>query len=56
MFTVPTSTATDILANVTSSLGDTGFLSVLAIAAAIPLLFYVAKGIIGLIRGRSTRV
>lgn len=53
MFTVPTSTATDVLANVTSTLGDTGFLALLAIAAAIPLVFYVARGIISLVAGRG---
>lgn len=57
MFTVATSTATNILANVTSTLADTGFLAVLAVAAAIPLVFYVARGLIGLIssRGRGRR-
>jgi len=56
MFTVPTSTADSVLANVTSTLGDTGFLTILAVAAAIPLVFYVARQLIGLIpkgRGRT---
>lgn len=53
MFTVPTSTATDLLANVTSTLGDPGFLTVLVAAAAIPLVFYVGKRLIGLLpKGR----
>lgn len=54
MFTVPTSTADSVLANVTSTLGDVGFLAILGVAAAIPLVFYVAKQLIGLIpKGRS---
>jgi len=56
MFQVPTSTPTDVLANVSSTLSDAGFLAVVAIAAAIPLLFYVVKQLIGLIpksRGRT---
>jgi len=55
MFTVPSSTATQVLANVSSTLGDAGFLTVLVVAAAIPLVFYVARQLIGLIpkaRGR----
>jgi H2-forming N5,N10-methylenetetrahydromethanopterin dehydrogenase-like enzyme len=55
MFSVPTSTATEVLANVSSTLADTGFLTILVVAAAIPLVFYVARQIIGLIpkaRGR----
>jgi hypothetical protein len=56
MFTIPTSTATDITANVTSALGDPGFLTVVALAAGIPLVFYVVKQLIGLLpksRGRQ---
>lgn len=54
MFTVPTSTADSVLANVSSTLGDPGLLTVLVAAAAIPLVFYVAKQLIGLIpKGRS---
>lgn len=54
MFDVPTSTASALTANVTSQLGDPGFLTVIVLAAAIPLVFYVAKALIGLIpKGRS---
>lgn len=55
MFSVPTTTASQVLANVNSTLGDTGFLTIVAVAAAIPLVFYVARQIIGLLpkaRGR----
>lgn len=54
MFDVPTSTASALTANVTSQLGDPGFLTVIVLAAAIPLVFYVARALIGLIpKGRS---
>lgn len=57
MFTVPTSTATDLLAEITSTLSDVGFLGLLVVAAAIPLVFYVARQLIGLVpksRGRRS--
>jgi len=57
MFTIPTTTASDVLANVSSTIGDAGFLSVLAVAAAIPLVFYVARQLISLLpksRGRRS--
>lgn len=49
MFTVPTSTASTLLANVTSQFSDTGTLAVVAIAAGVPLAFYVIRKVIGLI-------
>lgn len=49
MFTVPTSTVTDLLASVSSQISDTGFLAVLIFAAAVPLVFYIAKRLIGLV-------
>jgi len=49
VFTVPTSTASDFLANVTSQVADTGTLAVIALAAGIPLAFYVIKRLIGLV-------
>jgi len=56
MFTVPTSTAQQVLANVSTTLSDTGFLTILVVAAAIPLVFYVASRLIGLIpKGRGGR-
>ena len=56
MFTVPTSTATDLLAQVSSTLADPGLLTIAVVAIAIPLTFYVLHRIIGLIpKGRSKR-
>ena len=53
MFDVATSTGSDILANVSSQLGDAGTLIVVAIAAGVPLTFYVVRRLIGLIpKGR----
>jgi len=47
MFTVPSTTAGDILANVTSQFADTGTLTLVALAAGIPLAFYVIRRVIG---------
>jgi hypothetical protein len=52
MFTVPTTTATDLTANITSQLGDVGTLALIVIVASIPLAFYVIKKIISLIPKR----
>jgi len=49
MFEVPTTTASDLTANITSQLGDTGTLALIVIVASIPLAFYVIKKIIGLV-------
>lgn len=49
MFEVPTSTASLLTANVTSQFADVGTLTVIALAAGIPLGFYVIKRLIGLI-------
>ena len=49
MFEVPTSTASQFLANVTSQIADTGTLTVIALAAGIPLAFYVIRRLVGLI-------
>ena len=49
MFIVPTTVASSLLANVSTTLSDPGFLIILVTAAAIPLVFYVAKRLIGLI-------
>lgn len=57
--TVPTRTAPSFLANISSTMGGGGFLTLLAVAIGIPLTFYVARQIIGLlpksrvIRGRK---
>jgi hypothetical protein len=47
--TYPTGTAQNILAKVSDTLNDNGFLYIIIAAAAIPLVFYVAGRIIGLI-------
>lgn len=51
LFTVPTSTATDLTANVSSQLSDVGFLAVLTLAGGIVLAFYVAGRLLGFIPG-----
>lgn len=56
-FTVPTSTASSLTANVGSQLGDAGTLLVIGVAAGIPLAFYVIHQLIGLVpksRGRRS--
>jgi hypothetical protein len=55
MFTIPTSTVSQLMANVNQALSDAGLITVIAVAAAIPLVFYVARQLIGLVpkaRGR----
>lgn len=52
MFTVPTSTAGLLTANISSLLSDTGTLSLIALSAGIPLAFYVIKKLIALIPKR----
>jgi NAD(P)H-hydrate repair Nnr-like enzyme with NAD(P)H-hydrate dehydratase domain len=55
VFTVPTSTATNLTADVSSQLGDVGTLALIVIVAAIPLVFYVIHQLLGLVpksRGR----
>jgi len=56
-FTVPTSTASGLTANVGDQLGDQGTLLVIGVAAGIPLAFYVIHQLIGLLpksRGRRS--
>jgi len=53
MFEVPTSTASTLLANVSSQFSDVGTLAIVALAAGIPLAFYVIRRLIGLVpKGR----
>ena len=49
MFTVPTSTVSSLLANVTGQIADSGTLLVICLAAGIPLAFYVIRRLIGLV-------
>lgn len=50
--TIPTSTPTDLTAQITDQIGDVGTLAVLVLVAGIPLFFYVVKKVIGLIPKR----
>lgn len=55
LFTVPTSTAPSLTANVGDQLGDSGTLLVLGVIAGIYLVFYVIHQLLGMIpksRGR----
>lgn len=45
---VPTSTTHDLLASVSNVFTDTGMLSIVVIAAALPLVFWLARKVIGL--------
>lgn len=55
-FSVPTSTAPSLTANVGDQLGDAGTLLVIGVAAGIPLAFYVIHQLIGLLpKSRSRR-
>jgi hypothetical protein len=47
--TVPSSTVTSLLASVSNIFTDPGILGLVVIAAAIPLVFYFAKQVIGLL-------
>jgi len=55
-FSVPTSTAPTLTANIGDQLGDAGTLAVVALAAGIPLAFWVIHALIGLLpRSRGRR-
>lgn len=47
--TVPSSTVTSLLASVSNVFTDPGILGLVVIAAAIPLVFYFARQVIGLL-------
>jgi len=49
MFEVATSTGDLLTANVSSQFSDAGTLTIIALAAGIPLAFYVIKRLIGLL-------
>ena len=49
MFTTPTSTAASLLSIVGDQFSDTGTLAIVALAAGIPLAFYVIRRLIGLV-------
>jgi len=50
--TVPTSTPTDLTANLNDQITDTGTLAIIVLVAAIPLFFYVVRKLIALIPKR----
>lgn len=49
MFQVASTTASLLTANISSQISDVGTLTVIALAAGIPLAFYVIKRLIGLL-------
>ena len=53
IFTVPSSTAGTLLANVGAQIGDPGLLAVFAVAAGVPLVFYVIHRVLGMLPGRG---
>ena len=56
LFSVPTSTAPSLTANVGDQLGDAGTLAVIGVVAGIYLVFYVIHQLIGMVpKGRSGR-
>jgi hypothetical protein len=56
VFTVPTSTASTLTANIGDQLADPGLLLVIGLAAGIPLAFYVIHQILGMLpKGRGGR-
>lgn len=56
LFSVPTSTAPSLTANVGDQLGDSGTLAVIGVVAGIYLVFYVIHQLIGMVpKGRGGR-
>ncbi|HVN26054.1 MAG TPA: hypothetical protein VMT99_00155 [Candidatus Paceibacterota bacterium] len=53
--TVPSSTVTSLLASVSNIFTDPGILGLVVIAAAIPLVFYFARQVIGLLPKSKAR-
>ena len=55
-FVVPTSTASSLTANIGSQFADPGTLTVVVVAAGIPLAFYVIHQLMGLLpKSRARR-
>lgn len=48
LFNIPTSTATDLSANVSDTIAGSGLWALGVIVIAIPLTFYVIKKVVGL--------
>ena len=54
MWTLPTTTATDLVAYVSNLVADAGTFSVILLAGGVPFAFYVVGRLIGLIpKGRG---
>lgn len=49
LFVIPTSTAPNLLANVSQLLADPGTLAVIVVAVGVPFGFYVLHQLIGLV-------
>jgi len=49
VFELPTSTASQLTANITSLFADPGTFSVIVLVAGLPLAFWVVRKLIGLI-------
>lgn len=52
MWTLPTTTATDLVAYVSSLVADPGSFSVILLAGGVPLAFYVIGRFLGILPGR----
>jgi len=53
LFEVPSSTPTSLTASITDTLAEPGVLAVLVFVAALPLIFWVVRRLIGLVpKGR----
>jgi len=48
LFSVPTSTVSDLTASITSTIADPGLLLVIVFAAALPVVFWLIHKVIGL--------
>lgn len=53
LFEVPTNTVSNFTASVTDTLGDTGFLAIMVFSIALPLVFFVAHSLVGLMPSRE---
>jgi len=55
LFTIPTNLAASTTATVSDTIGDPGLLTVIVVAIALPLVFWLAHGLKGLFtRGKKT--
>lgn len=54
--TIATSTGSSVLANVSAAFADAGTLTILALAAGLPLAFWAIRQVIGLFPKSRSRV